>query len=808
MNEITNTITKKENAIYPYWVFKNDIDKDICNKIISYGKNKWIKAQVGSPTDNPHLNKDIRITDVAFCNDEWLFDLVWHYLNTANINSNWNFQVESCEPMQISKYEENGHYDFHLDGNGFTRYNMPENKFLHNKTRKLSMTIVLNEDYEGGEFEFFDEKRLIKEKLGTVIVFPSYMIHRVKPVTKGTRYSLVVWFCGEITSFSNEGGYFDCEKVRFYAGFPEKIGGWVKQSSNTYLGTARALHNWVALDNSNYMGVGTHLKYYIEEGGSFNDITPARKTSTNSITFSASDGSSEITVTDSSHGAVANDFVTIAGAASLGGLVTAAVLNQEYQIDSIVNANSYKITAKDTSGSTVTANASDSGNGGSGVDGVYQINVGLDITVGGNGWGAGGYGGINADLSTFGWGEAAATGTTAKIRLWSHDNFGEDLLINPRDAGVFYWDKSNGTGTRAVNITSLSGSSNAPTIAKQIMVSDIDRHVIVFGANTLGTTTQDSLLIRFGSQESLTDFTPTATNTAGDLRLSSGSTFVQAVETKQQILVFTDKSLFSMKFIGPPFTFGLQELSKSITIMSPKSGVAVDDAVFWMGKDNFYVYAGQTQQIPCTVRDKVFLDFNFAQSSKVVAGVNSKWGEIWGFYPSASSDENNKYVIYNYLEKVWYYGTLSRTAWHDRGIRQFPIAAESSHLFEHENGNDDDGSAMTASVESSQIDIGDGYQFTFIKQLIPDLTFNGSTSQGNPNATFTLQARSGPGSSYDTNSSGTSTRSSISPVEQFTDKINVRLRGRSFNMKLESTDQGVAWKLGTPRVDIRQDGRR
>ena len=242
--------------------------------------------------------------------------------------------------------------------------------------------------------------------------------------------------------------------------------------------------------------------------------------------------------------------------------------------------------------------------------------------------------------------------------------------------------------------------------------------------------------------------------------------------------------------------------------MSPKSAVAVDDAVFWMGKDNFYVYGGQTQQIPCTVRDKVFLDFNFSQSSKVLAGVNSKWGEIWWFYPSASSEENDKYVIYNYGNQTWYYGTLSRTAWHDRGIRRFPIAASSSYLFEHENGNDDDGSAMTASVESSQIDIGDGYQFTFIKQLIPDITFNGSTSQGNPNATFTLQARSGPGSSYDTNSSGTSTRSSTSPVEQFTDKINVRLRGRSFNMKLESTDQGVAWKLGTPRVDIRQDGRR
>ena len=687
----------------------------------------------------------------------------------------------------------------------------------------------------------------------------------------------------EITSYSNEGGFFDCEKVRFYAGFPEKIGGWVKQSDNTYQGTARALHNWIALDGSNYMGVGTHLKYYIEEGGQFFDVTPVRKTSTNSITFSATNGSSTITVTDSTHGAVVNDFVTISGAVTLGGLVTADILNAEHQITKIVNANSYEIVV------SVTANSSDSGNGGSGVDGVYQINVGLNTGVGGTGWGAGAFGGTttnalqttineggtysdsdttltvtsgtgiavddfilieseilkvtnvstndltvtraqlgteaasHADGTTVflisgnssssadyvGWGQGASIQTTAQIRLWSHDNFGEDLLLNPRDSGIFYWDESNGTGSAAVNLTTLANASDVPIIAKQVLVSDLDRHIIVFGANTLGTTTQDPLLIRFGSQESLTDFTPTATNTAGDLRLSSGSTFVQAVETKQQILVFTDRSVFSMRFIGPPFTFGLQELSKNTTIMSPKSAIAIDDAVFWMGKDTFYIYAGQTQQIPCTVREKVFLDFNESQSDKVFAAANSQWGEIWWFYPSADSEETNKYVIYNYLEKTWCYGTLTRTAWHDRGIRQYPIAAGSPHLFEHENGNDDDGSAMTASIESSQIDIGDGYQFTFIKQLIPDITFEGSTSTtGNPSANFTLQARKGPGSAYANTSGGSSTRTATTPVEQFTDLVNVRLRGRSFNMKLESTDQGVAWKLGTPRVDIRPDGRR
>ena len=606
----------------------------------------------------------------------------------------------------------------------------------------------------------------------------------------------------EVTSYSNEGGYFDGEKIRFYTAFPEKIGGWTKQSSSTYLGSARALHNWIALDGSNYMGVGTHLKYYIEEGGAFTDITPIRKTSTNSITFSASDGSNIITVTDSSHGAVESDFVTFSEAVSLGGLVTATILNAEHQITSVVNANSYTITV------SVTANSSDVGNGGSAVDGAYQINVGLDTVVGGRGWGAGAWGGVNPDLSTYGWGLSASTGTTANIRLWTHDNFGEDLLLCPRDGGLFYWDRSDGLTARAVLLSSEATASNVPTIAKQILVSDIDRHIIAFGTNPLGGSDQDPLLIRFASQESF-NFTPDTTNTAGDLRLSSGSEFIQAVETKQQILIFTDKSLFAMRFIGPPFTFGLQELSKNITIISPKSAVAVDDVVFWMGKENFYVYTGRTQQIACTVRDKVFLDFNFSQKDRVVAGVNSQWSEIWWFYPSASSEENNKYVIYNYANQTWYYGTLSRTAWHDKGVRRFPIAAGSQFLFEHENGNDDDGSAMTASIESSQVDIGDGYNFTFIKQLIPDITFEGSTSNsGNPTATFTLQARNGPGSTYSTNSGGSSTRTATTPVEQFTDLINVRLRGRSFNMKLESTEQGVAWKLGTPRLDIRPDGRK
>ena len=609
----------------------------------------------------------------------------------------------------------------------------------------------------------------------------------------------------ETTSYANEGGWFDGDKIRFHLGYPQKIGGWVKYSANSYQGTARSLHNWVSLDSSDYLGVGTHLKYYIEEGGGFNDITPIRATTAaGDVTFSAVNGSTTLTVSDSSHGAVVNDFVTFSGAVSLGGNITADILNIEYQITEIVDANSYKVEA------SVAANASDTGNGGSSVVGAYQINVGLDSGVGGNGWGAGTWGGVVAGGTDTGWGDASLINVSTELRLWSHDNFGEDLLINPRDGGIYYWDKTNTLSSRAVNVTSLSGANEVPVIAKQILVSDLDRHILAFGCNPQGTSSaadQDPLLIRFSSQESLTDWAATATNTAGDLRLGSGSTFVQAVETKRELLVWTDKSVHSMRFIGPPFTFGLQQLASNITIMSSNAAVATEDFVFWMGRDSFYVYDGRTAQLPCTVRDYVFLDFNFDQTEKVTSGVNSQFSEVFWFYPSSSSQENDRYVVFNYQEKVWYYGTLSRTAWIDRGIRRFPIAAANSYLYNHESGSDDDGSAMDSYIESSQIDIDDGYQFVSIRRLIPDLTFNGSSSP-TPSADFTLQVREYPGANYDDSAAGTVTRSATSPVEQFTNYLDMRLRGRSFGVKVSSADTGVRWKLGAPRIDIRPDGRR
>ena len=611
----------------------------------------------------------------------------------------------------------------------------------------------------------------------------------------------------EITSYSNEGGWRDCDKIRFRFGYPEKMGGWEKYTSNTYLGSARALHNWIALDGSNYLGIGTHLKYYIEEGQGMNDITPIRATTAaGDVTFAATNGSTTITVSDTSHGAFENDFVTFSGAASLGGAITAAVLNKEYQVVRVINANSYEIT------SAVAANSSDSGNGGSSTVGTYQINTGLDTSVGGTGWGAGTWG-------SDGWGEAASGGltTTNQIRLWSHDNFGEDLIINARDSNIYYWDKTNNLSTAAVELSTLSGTrTSVPQIAKQVLVSDQDRHVIAFGCDGLnasssanqGDGTQDPLLIRFSDQENPLIWYPAATNTAGDLTLGAGSTFMQAVETKREILVWTDTALNSMRFIGPPFTFGLQQLASNITIMSPNAAVATEDVVFWMGIDNFYVYAGQTQQLPCTVKDKVFLDFNFEQADKVISGINSEFSEVFWFYPSASSSDNDKYVVYNYGEKVWYFGALGRTAWIDRGVRTYPIAAGSSYLYNHEFGYDDDGSAMNSFIESAAIDIGDGDQFTYIRRVIPDLTFNGSTNLSSPQATFTVKARNFPGASFDNTASGDAIRTASSPVETFTNQLHLRARGRSFALRVESAALGAKWKLGSPRIDLRPDGRR
>lgn len=627
----------------------------------------------------------------------------------------------------------------------------------------------------------------------------------------------------ETTSYTNEGGWFDCDKVRFRFGTPEKIGGWERTSGKSFLGTCRALHPFVALDGTSYLGVGTHLKYYINEGGAYNDITPLRETTAaGAVTFAATNGSSTITVTDTGHGAQANDFVTFSGAVSLGGNITADVLNQEYQILNVLNANSYEIVAREVNTLSnitvdgaytpvpVVANASDTGSGGASVVGAYQVLTGLDTTVSGTGWGAGTW-------SRGTWGSGATlTAIGDTLRIWSHDNFGEDLIFNIRNGGIFYWDKSTSSApfTRAVALSDLAGAdATTPTLAKQVLISDRDRHVIVFGCdpeNDIGT--QDPLLIRFSDQENPLVWAASATNTAGDLRIGSGSEIITAVETRQQIIVFTDVSLHAMQYLGPPFTFGVQSISENITIAGPLAAIAVEDSVFWMGEQDFYMYTGQVQKLPCSVRSYVFNDFNNTQQEKVTAGVNSAFSEVWWFYPSSGSDVVDRYVVFNYKEQVWYYGTLDRTAWLDRGINQYPIAASlDGYLYYHEFGQDD-GSvnppvAISSYIESSQLSIGAGDNFVFLSKLIPDVTFAGSTGSS-PQVSMTLETRNFPGVAYSSTTASTISRSATVPVEQFTDQVRIRLRGRSFAFKISSDEMGVGWRLGTPRVEMRQDGRR
>lgn len=771
----------------------------------------------------------------------------------------------------------------------------------------------------------------------------------------------------EATSYSNEGGWFNGDKIRFRFGNVEKIGGWSTYSDSTFLGSCRALFSWVALDGTKYLGLGTNLKYYIADGGQYNDITPLRgdpESLTNPFTATAASGREKIiTVSDAGHGATLNDFVTFSGAVSLGGTVTAAVLNTEHQITRIVNNDTYEITLSANADST---DVSNSPRGGS-VTANYQVNTGLDTNFFGTGWGAGVWNGVDTDeltttlaedldaseegvdvasatgittndfidiggelmkvsgissntvnvasgrahggttaavhssgelvrlvkgnattaddtvtlindgsgltaaattvtvdsaanftstgyikindeiieytgktsttftglirgsLSTtaaahadndavieaaFGWGmPAEATVSGAVLSNWTHDNFGEDLLLNIKNGGIFYWDRTAGTAARAVALSSLSGSILAPTIAKQIMVSDQSRHIIAFGCDGEGSIgTQDPLLIRFGSQESLLDFQTRSENTAGELRISTGSEIVVAIQTKQQILVYTDVSLHGMQFLGDPFTFGLTEISRNITIAGPNAAIAVNDFVFWMGSKEFYVYGGTVQRLPCTVLDYVFSDFNRDQIGKVFAGHNSSYGEVWWFYPSKSSAVNDRYVIYNYQEKIWYFGNLARTAWVDRGINQYPIAASTDNKLYYQEFGMDDGStnppsAISANIESSQMDIGDGEKFTLVRRVLPDITFRDSTNES-PRVNMVVKARNFPGVTFNETASNQVSRSVSSPIELFTEQLHVRLRGRAFAFRIESDTTGVMWRLGTPRVDIRPDGQR
>ena len=614
----------------------------------------------------------------------------------------------------------------------------------------------------------------------------------------------------EGTDYTAEGGWFDGNLVRFRKGLPEKIGGWQKYIQTSYEGTGRKLHGWVDLDGTKLLGLGTRFKLYIQEGTSYNDITPIRSTTgAGDVTFAATNGSSTITVTDTAHGANEGDFVTFSDAASLGGNITAAVLNQEYQIATVPSTSTFTITAKDTSGATVTANSSDSGNGGSSTVGTYQITTGLDVFVDGTGWGVGAW-------SSGAWGSTSALTDANQLRLWSMDNFGEDLISNPRAGSVYYWDKTNGLSTRAVALSSISGANLVPTKALQVIVSDIDRHVLVLGADpinaagTARTGSIDPLLIAFSDQENATEFEPKSTNTAGSLRCSAGSEIIGGLRARQETLIWTDVALYSLQFIGPPLTFGLNLINEGVSLIGPNGAVNTPAGVFWMDKKGFYSYGGNVTPVPCSVKSYVFDDFNEGQAFQVFAFVNKQFNEVGWFYCSADSVVIDRFVAYNYEEQTWNIGQLSRTAWLDEGIVAFPRAAgksNSSHfLFQHETGHDDDGSPMTnVFIESADFDIGDGEEFQFIRRCIPDIKFTGSGE--NQTINVVVKARNFPGSDLTTDQTTAITSS--------TTKVDTRARGRQAVVRFESDDDavtdsqlGVGFRVGGTRLDIQPNGRR
>ena len=626
-----------------------------------------------------------------------------------------------------------------------------------------------------------------------------------------TKYNFKPGIDREGTDFSNEGGWFDVNLVRFRKSFPEKIGGWIKEQISTYLGTGRALHAWVALGGTKYLGLGTTLKYYVKDGSSFYDVTPIRETTAaGDVTFAAVDGDATLTITDASHGANQNDFVTYSGAATLGGLITADVLNQEYQIATVPTANTYTIEAKDTDGDEVTANSSDSGNGGSSTVGVYQINVGLDEYVAGSGYGAGTWG-----AGAFG--AASALAASNQLRLWTHDNFGEDLLINPRAGGIYYWVEDNGTSVRAKSLSDLSESNLPPLYALQVIVSDIDRHVLALGADPLNaagdarTGVLDPMFICWCDQEVVTEWEPKYTNTAGSLRLSAGSQIVGGLRSRQETLVWTDDALYSLKFIGPPYTFGANLINQGVGLMAPKAAINAPPGVFWMDRSGFYLYTGSVARVPCGVHSYVFDDLNQGQSFKIFAFLNRQFNEVGWYYPSSSSTEIDRFVTYNYQEQVWSYGILTRYAWLDEGVQPFPRATGTdtyNYIYKHETGNDADGSPMdNVYIETSDFTLDQsGNNFTFMHQAIPDILFTGDGGSDQV-INFVLKMRNYPNETFTTESTSTVTAS--------TTKLNLRGRARQAVVRLESDDDadaearlGVGWRLGTMRLNTRPDGRR
>ena len=603
----------------------------------------------------------------------------------------------------------------------------------------------------------------------------------------------------EGTRYTTEGGYYDGDKIRFRQGTPEKIGGWQQISTSTFEGVCRSLHNWVTLGGQNLIGVGTHLKFYIENIGTYFDVSPLRATVSLSNPFTTVSGSAVVTVTDANGGYQDGDYVTFSNASAVGGLT----IDGEFVVSLSVT------TAAGTFTITAASNASSSATGGGTVSAAYQINVGNPFAVPITGWGAATWG-----QGTWGVGESSTTA----IRFWSQSNFGEDLVFGNDGGSIYYWDATDGVSTRAVELSTLSGASDVPVVQNLILVSDISRFVFCFGTNAIGSSSIDPTLLRWSDQEDAANWTPSATNQAGSLRLSRGTKIVAASQARQEILVWTDSSLYSLQYVGAPAVWAATLVGENISISSQNAVSYANGVAYWMGKDKFYMYDGRTQPLKCDVRKYVFNDFNTAQYGQVFSGTNESFHEIWWFYCSDGETNIDKYVIYNYLDKIWYYGTLARTAWIDSGLRDTPLAATYTlNLVDHESGVDDNQTTSTAAIaafiESSDFDIGDGDRFSLVNRVVPDVSFDGSTAT-NPAATLTLHALASSGSGRNSPVSeggvnnATVTRTATSPVEVFTDLINIRVRGRQLSMKFSSSATGVTWQMGTPRLDIRADGRR
>lgn len=611
----------------------------------------------------------------------------------------------------------------------------------------------------------------------------------------------------ETTDYGNTGGWWDCNLTRWKTGTAQQVGGWQKFTSSAVLGTMRSLFPWSTLNGQRYYATGTNLKYYIIRGNAPVDITPIRRTVTlANDPFAITTGSAVMTVTDVANGSVVNDFVTFSGATTIGGNVTAAVLNQEYQITSIIDDDTYTVEL------TVTSDTTDAAGGGAAVEAEYQINVGLDTTALGNGWGTGPWG-------SGGWGEGSSTNVeTDQLRLWTEDNYGEDLLFNPRDGGIYFKDMSANIADRAVNLATLYPSGSVPIVARQVLVSDNDRHVMAFATNGEGSVIQDRLLLRWSDRENAGEWAADTTTTAGELRLEGGSEFLKAVETTTEILAFTDTTLHSVRFVGAPLTFGQTRIGTNIQLLGPNAVVSTGAETAWMANGRFQMYDGVVRDLPCDIRSYVFEILNNAQNEKIVAGVNRTYAEIIWLMPVNGSEENNFYVAMNYEDwsnPIWYYGhfnNVGRTTWIDAWFEATPLAGSTDgYIYSHEFGATDNSSGTPAKLDSwlksSVFELGTGGDFMLVSRIIPDVSFDGS-STSSPRVNITFEKRDYPGSAFATGPDAPVTQTVSLPVEQYTAKVDKRFRARSVQIGIESDAVGTAWELGVPRLYMAPDGQR